>query len=94
MVNINQYIKALLHAAGGHQGSHKAHQAGNQVFTWGIFVFQVHTELSWSPTSQGSLILIGDNRPHELGDNPRSIDWRQEADTLNEMVSSQLICVL
>ena len=22
-------IKALLHPAGGHQGSHKAHQAGN-----------------------------------------------------------------
>ena len=31
MVNINKYIKALLHPAGGHQGSHKAHQAGNQI---------------------------------------------------------------
>ena len=30
MVNINKYIKALLHPAGGHQGSHKAHEAGNQ----------------------------------------------------------------
>ena len=32
MVNINKYmyIKALLHPAGGHQGSHKAHQVGNQ----------------------------------------------------------------
>ena len=30
MVNINEYIKALLHQAGGHQGSHNAHQAGNQ----------------------------------------------------------------
>ena len=30
MMNINKYIKALLHPAGGHQGSHKAHQAGNQ----------------------------------------------------------------
>ena len=29
MVNINKYIKALLHPAGGHQGSHRAHQAGN-----------------------------------------------------------------
>ena len=28
MVNINKYIKALLHPAGGHQGSHEAHQAG------------------------------------------------------------------
>ena len=32
MVNINKYIKALLHPAGGHQGSHQAHQAGNQIF--------------------------------------------------------------
>ena len=31
MVNINEYIKALLHPAGGHQGSYKAHQAGNQM---------------------------------------------------------------
>ena len=30
MVTINRYIKALLYPAGGHQGSHKAHQAGNQ----------------------------------------------------------------
>ena len=30
MVNINKHIKALLHPAGGHQESHKAHQAGNQ----------------------------------------------------------------
>ena len=29
MVNINKYIKELLHSVGGHQGSHKAHQAGN-----------------------------------------------------------------
>ena len=31
MVFINSYIKALLHPAGGHQGSHKAHQAGNEI---------------------------------------------------------------
>ena len=31
MANINKYIKALLHPAGGHQGSHKAYQAGNQI---------------------------------------------------------------
>ena len=30
MITINKYIKALLNPAGGHQGSHKAHQAGNQ----------------------------------------------------------------
>ena len=33
MVNINKYIKALLHPAGSHQGSHKAQQAGNQNLT-------------------------------------------------------------
>ena len=31
MVNINMYIKALLHSAGGHQGSHKGRQADNQI---------------------------------------------------------------
>ena len=30
MVTINRYIKALLHPAGGHEGSHKAHQAGKK----------------------------------------------------------------
>ena len=30
MINITKYIKALLHPAGGQQGSHKAHQADNQ----------------------------------------------------------------
>ena len=30
MVTINKHIKALLHPAGGHQGSHEAHQADNQ----------------------------------------------------------------
>ena len=46
MVNINKYIKALLHPAGDHQGSHKAHQAGNQSdvmwrdVTW-------HDDMTW-----------------------------------------------
>ena len=34
MVNIVKYIKALLHPAGRHQGSHKAHQADNQSNTF------------------------------------------------------------
>ena len=29
MVNIINYIKALLHSASGHQGSHEDYQAGN-----------------------------------------------------------------
>ena len=36
MANINKYIKALLYPAGGHQGSHKAHQAGNQSYCYYI----------------------------------------------------------
>ena len=31
MVNINKYIKTLLHSASGHQESREAQQAGNQV---------------------------------------------------------------
>ena len=42
MVNINKYIKALLHPAGGHQGSHKAHQAGNFPQSRVTCGFQVH----------------------------------------------------
>ena len=36
MINTNMYIEALLHPAGGHRGSHKAHQADNQ--KWEIFI--------------------------------------------------------
>ena len=28
--DINKHIEALLNSASGHQGNHKAHQAGNQ----------------------------------------------------------------
>ena len=30
MLDINKCIRTVLHPAGGHQGNHKAHQAGNQ----------------------------------------------------------------
>ena len=33
MIIINKYIKALLHPAGGNQGSHKSHQAGNLLYS-------------------------------------------------------------
>ena len=42
MVNINKYIKALLHPAGGHQGSHKAHQAGNQGIHYTVRFLVIH----------------------------------------------------
>ena len=38
MVNIN---KALLHPAGGHQGSHKARQAGNRLTS--VFLYFLHS---------------------------------------------------
>ena len=34
MANINTYIKAFLLSAGGHQGIHKADQAGNQIYIY------------------------------------------------------------
>ena len=46
--------------------------------------------LSWTPDSQKSLIMIGDSDPHELGykyeDFVNDIDWKEEANNLNEMV--------
>ena len=39
MVNINKYIKALLDPAGGHQGSHKAHQA--------VYVYRGGVAVQW-----------------------------------------------
>ena len=52
MVNINKYIKALLHPASGHQGSHKAHLAGNQS-VWG----QWHVDISLALTKSSSFGL-------------------------------------
>ena len=43
MVNINKYIKALLHPAGGHQGSHKTHQAGNRNRGSSMLVNSLHS---------------------------------------------------
>ena len=41
MVTINRYIKALLRPAGGHQGSHKAHQAGNQRISEWLYIYTI-----------------------------------------------------
>ncbi|CAH1269974.1 Hypp4267 [Branchiostoma lanceolatum] len=45
---------------------------------------QVRTELSWTPGTQRSLVLIGDADPHEpsYGLNTDNIDWREETDRL------------
>ncbi|XP_078687772.1 uncharacterized protein LOC144919954 [Branchiostoma floridae x Branchiostoma belcheri] len=45
---------------------------------------QVRTELSWTPGTQRSLVMIGDADPHEpsYGLNTDNIDWREETDRL------------
>ena len=55
MVNI---IKTLLHPAGGHQGSHKAHQAGNQSLPalQLFFVFGVHQNRAYVASSLEALV--------------------------------------
>ena len=54
-----------------------------------LVLHQVRTELSWTPGSQRSLVMIGDNIPHEANyrRNKLKLDWRKEADALNGMVS-------
>ena len=72
MVNINKYVKALLHPAGGHQGSHKAHQAGNQRFIpisrlygcelWGViymsFGWMCYDEICIPPNARGRVLIL------------------------------------
>jgi hypothetical protein len=45
--------------------------------------------MSWSAGANHSLVLIGDDLPHEANANPQKIDWRTELKTL----ASQDICV-
>ncbi|XP_050395189.1 uncharacterized protein LOC126814219 [Patella vulgata] len=48
---------------------------------------QVREDLSWTPGSRRSLVLIGDAPPHEPSypQNTLNIDWRDEADILGTM---------
>lgn len=39
---------------------------------------EAQTHFSWSPDANHSLVLIGDDLPHEANANPDKIDWRQE----------------
>ena len=54
---------------------------------------QVRDELSWTPGSKRSLVLIGDAPPHEPNypQNKLKINWRDEADLLAGMVSFFLL---
>lgn len=50
------------------------------------------TELSWSPGTQRSMIMIGDAIPHPAGPTSRNLDWRQECDQLyNDLVSPRSV---
>ena len=59
-VNINIYIVTLLHSAGGHQGSCKAHQAGNQnlgdIIRALIFLQSIMTQMFIQQLVQGNII--------------------------------------
>ena len=57
---------------------------------YGVFWFlsKVREELSWTPDSQRSLVIIGDASPHPPSYhlNTLKIDWKEEAKKLyNEM---------
>ena len=49
MVNINTYIKALLHPSGGPQGSHKAQQClvAFKIYTYAIAGWFEHDMFDW-----------------------------------------------
>ena len=50
---------------------------------------EVQEKLSWSSNSQKSLVLIGDDLPHEASEsqNYRHLDWKEETERLREMVN-------
>ena len=58
MVTINKYIKALLHPAGGHQGNHKAHQAGNQKVGGLILPSNFYYKVHQIPTLNVSQLVL------------------------------------
>ena len=55
-------------------------------------------ELSWTPGSQRVLVMIGDDKPHEVGykygGKTYNIDWKKECKSLKEMVSKAINGVL
>ena len=74
MVTIKKYMNALLHPAGGHQGSHKAHQAGNQR-TWTFFNVVSYVFVGYQmvvriviidvPTPQASIFTVFGTHHHD-----------------------------
>ncbi|CAH1800252.1 unnamed protein product [Owenia fusiformis] len=52
-----------------------------------LVLHEARTELSWTPGTQRSLVMIGDCNPHEpnYGLNKKKLDWRKEAKALGEM---------
>lgn len=53
---------------------------------------EVQENLSWSPKSQKSVVMIGDAPPHDKseGQNYRHLDWKEEAIGLRRKVGSKL----
>ena len=63
---------------------------GDEPECYELVMREVQENLSWSPGSQRSLVMIGDAPPHEASEsqNYRHIDWRQETKSLRDMVGT------
>jgi hypothetical protein len=49
--------------------------------------FQIRTQLSWTPGTKRTLVMIGDAIPHELAKSEAKLDWEAELDALvNDLV--------
>lgn len=60
-----------------------------------LVLARAQTELSWTPGSQRSLVMIGDATPHPFSyyrDQEEKLDWEEEAKKLANMVSRQICC--
>ena len=49
------------------------------------YVLREVQKLSWTSEDMRSLVMIGDEIPHEQNKNPYNIDWRHEVNEINEM---------
>ena len=61
-----------------------------------LVLARAQTELSWTPGSQRSLVMIGDANPHPPSyyfARDEKLDWKEEAQKLADMVSRRRECV-
>lgn len=60
---------------------------GDEPECYELVMREVQENLSWSPSSQKALVMIGDAPPHDKSEsqNYRHLDWKEEAERLREM---------